>query len=105
MNFRLNVPYWLVLLVVLLPQHLFAQEAQTGHPLLSDKFTFGIGIFLSDSDYKISADGSLPGSDIDFDESLSIDNSETSGFAELHWRFGEKWSVTGQAWQLKPGSR
>ena len=71
------------------------------HPALSDNFIFAAGAFRSDSAFKISAEGSdidEEGNDIDFGDSVGVDNSNTLLNAQLRWKFGKqrKWSVWGQ---------
>ena len=66
------------------------------HPLLSDKFTLSAGAFLPDKDVEIRVNGSNLGDNIDFDETWGLSSSQTSGALNFRWRFGEKWSVTGQ---------
>jgi hypothetical protein len=71
------------------------------HPALSDNFFFTAGAFRSDNSFKIRADGteiSPFNEDIDFDDSLGVDNSSTLLNVQLRWNFGKgrKWSLWGQ---------
>ena len=73
-----------------------AQSASDRHPLLEDRFIIHGGFFVPDKEFRVRIDGSVPGKDIDFGESVDTSTSETSGQVEFLWRFGEKWSVAGQ---------
>jgi hypothetical protein len=71
------------------------------HPALSDNFIFSIGAFRSDASFALQAQGKtvdLIGSDIDFGESVGVDESSTLANAQLRWKFGSsrKWSLSGQ---------
>jgi len=75
-----------------------AQSDDDFHPLLSDKFNIGIGVFYPKKSFKIRVDGSAPEEEIDFDETLGLDETEVTGSLTFRWRFGEKWSFWGQYW-------
>jgi len=77
-----------------------AQPVGDYHPFLSNKFNLGIGVYFPDKDFTIRVDGSVPDKEIDFDEALKLDKSDTTGSLNFRWRFGEKWSVMGQYWSL-----
>ena len=75
-----------------------AQTTNDYHPLLTNKFSLGIGLFWPAIDYKLEVDGTLPNEEIDFDEALQLDDYQTTGSIDFRWRFGEKWSFEGQYW-------
>jgi hypothetical protein len=69
------------------------------HPVLSDNFTFAAGAFRSDDTFKIRAEGTGSiGDNIDFGESVGVDESNTLAYVQLRWNFGHerKWSLSGQ---------
>lgn len=92
-----------VLMFIAMPSAISAQEAGGYHPFLSDKFNIGIGVFSPQKSFEIRVDGSIPGEEVDFGESLSVDESEVTPSAELRWRFGDKWSLWGQYWKVESG--
>ena len=69
------------------------------HPTLSDNFIFAAGAFRSDDTFKIRAEstGSI-GDNVDFGESVGVDESNTLAYVQLRWNFGHerKWSLSGQ---------
>jgi len=78
----------------------FAQDYDY-HPALSDNFILSVGAFKSDSAFTIGAEGSESdeeGNDIDFGDSVGVDESNTLLNAQLRWKFGKnrKWSLWGQ---------
>jgi len=75
------------------------------HPLLTDDFTFSGGVFFPSKDFKLRVDGSLPGDLIDFEQEADAKDSESTGSFNLHWRFGDKWSVAGQYWTIGSGAQ
>jgi len=83
-----------------LPLTVIAQESGEVHPLLNAKFALGLGAFSPQKQFEIRVDGSSPSDEIDFDETLGADDSETTGAMAFRWRFGEKWSLTGQYWAV-----
>ena len=98
----------LALLMASAPFSLLAQSAGAYHPVLSSKFYLGAGAFFPDKNFKIRVGGRIEDptrrGDIDFEEALKLDNSETTGALELRWRFGEKWSLSGQYWRISDSS-
>jgi hypothetical protein len=69
------------------------------HPSLSDNFTFKAGVFRSDNNFKISTNRrTLTGDNIDFDDTIGVDGSNTIADVQLKWKFGSKrkWSIAGQ---------
>jgi len=80
----------------------FAEDWDAYHPAMSDNFFLYLGAFRSDNSFKIRAEGReigpIDGSDIDFDDSLGVDDSSTLLNAQLRWNFGKsrKWSLWGQ---------
>jgi hypothetical protein len=75
-----------------------AQENEEFHPFLSTKFDLVIGLYWPKKDYVIRVDGSAPEEEIDFDETLGLNDYETTGSLNFRWRFGQKWSFWGQYW-------
>ncbi|MEM1412126.1 MAG: hypothetical protein AAGH19_07175, partial [Pseudomonadota bacterium] len=67
------------------------------------RFIGSLGGFWPRKEFKLRADGRTPGEEIEFDEAFLFDESDTTGVAGLHWRFGEKWSLGAEAWKLDSG--
>jgi hypothetical protein len=94
------------LLVLLLSNAVTAQNSQVSdryHPFLSDTFNLGIGAFQTQKNFDIQVDGSSPGDDIDFDEALGLEDSETSLTINFRWRYTDNWSLFGQYWAISSG--
>ncbi len=70
------------------------------HPLLDTRFLITAGAFWPDEDLKLRADGSVPGEDIDFDGVFRFSESDATPFASFHWRYGRKWSLGADFWEL-----
>lgn len=88
--------------------HLPVLQAQQGpekHPLLTDKFVFSLGAFANDQNLKLRVDGQDSGSNIDLNDDWGVSNTDTSLSATLRWRFGEKWSVSGQYFDTSNSGR
>jgi hypothetical protein len=86
--------------LLLLATPILAQSSEDYHPLMSDRFNLGIGIFHPDKTIKLQVDGSQPDEEIDFTEALKLDDNESTVSLNFRWRFGEKWSFWGQYWSL-----
>ena len=89
-----------ILIFVVVPASASAQETGDYHPFLSDKFHIGVGIFAPQKSFGIQVDGTVPEESVDFEESLKVDNSESTPVMDFRWRFGEKWSFSGQYWKV-----
>jgi hypothetical protein len=70
------------------------------HPLLDSRMLLTAGAFWPDEDLKLRANGSLPGEEIDFDGVFRFSESDATPFASFHWRYGKKWSLGADFWQL-----
>ena len=77
-----------------------AQESADSHPFMNDRFHIAVGAFARQQGFNIRADGSDPEVEIDFDESLGVDDDDVSASLTFRWNFGRKWSLWGQAWDV-----
>jgi hypothetical protein len=69
------------------------------HPALSDTFTASLGAMRSSDSFRIEANApGDPGSDIDFGDSLGVDNRSTFFNGQLRWKLGhsKRLSLWGQ---------
>lgn len=84
---------------------LLAQDQQ-GNPLLTSDFLVSGGVFFPRKEFKLSVNGGglRPDDPIDFNDSIGYDEDESTFAVDLKWRFGEKWSVSGQYWQTSDSS-
>jgi hypothetical protein len=107
MNIRINKLIFLISALLMAstmaPTLATAQEPDQTHPFLSDRFQLAVGAFARQQDFKIAADGSAPEEEIDFDETLGVDDDDTSVSLTFRWNFGEKWSLWGQYWNVNAG--
>lgn len=77
---------------------LFAQGGGDVHPWLEDDFIVSLGTFLPSKEFKIRVDGQIPGDDIDFGQTADLSEDDASTSLVFRWKFGERWSVSGQYW-------
>ena len=63
------------------------------HPILTDKYQFGAGVFYPSKTIKISAAGDIPENEIEFGKTFGIDDSEITVFLGFDWRFAKKWKL------------
>jgi len=69
------------------------------HPALSNNFDFSVGAYRSDNSLTIAAGNrEIGGDDIDFGDSVGVDQSSTIANIQLRWNFGKtrKWSLSAQ---------
>jgi len=101
--------FFLLATLLFLPVSLLAQEPSSDprHPLLENDFYASLGAFLHEKNVKLGLEGNreLGLDDIDFGKNWKLDSSQTTGSAFLHWRFGEKWSVSGQYFESNDSAR
>jgi len=81
---------------LVLPAPAYSDVTGERNPWLVDDFVFSIGTFLPSKKFRAKVDGSLPGSDIDFGNSVDATSHDNTPSGTLRWRFGEKWSLWGQ---------
>jgi len=77
---------------------LVAQDSDF-HPALTDNFNFSVGAFRSDNKFTLAAGGiEIGDGDIDFGNSVGVEESNTIANVQLRWNFGKmrKWSLSGQ---------
>ena len=97
----LSIHLCALLLMAAFSGAVFAQKTNdsTGyHPFLSDKFHLGLGGFWPEKSFKIRVDGSDPTEEIDFEEDLAYDESESTTSLNFRWRYSKNWSLWGQYW-------
>jgi hypothetical protein len=90
-------------LIAILSGTAMAQESGSStsyHPFLSDKFHLGIGGFWPQKTIKLRADGSSPGDEINFEEDLGFDESESTSSINFRWRYSKSWSFWAQYWKV-----
>lgn len=87
------------------PSAVLAQNQQ-GHPLLNSDFTISGGVFFPRKEFKLGVNGNdlRPDDPIDWSDSIGYKEDESTFAVDLKWRFGEKWSVSGQYWQTSDSS-
>ena len=73
-----------------------AQENTDRRPLLENDFIFSAGAFLNNKKIRLSVDGEEPSKEIEVSEAWGLDKDKTSAAMVFTWKFGEKWSVSGQ---------
>ena len=83
---------------MLLTSSVLAQSSSDYHPYLTAKFQLELGVFAPKKTFKIEVDGTVPGEEIDFEDSVGLSDSEETFAGTFRWNFGEKWSVWGQGW-------
>jgi len=74
-------------------------QAQDAHPFLTSTFIVGAGAFFPTQGLDLSANGTIPGDEVDFDSTLGVDDSEVTPIASLRWNITDKWSMWGQWWK------
>lgn len=93
----------IAMVLSLFPAGAVAQQNDV-HPVLGSDFLFSGGVFFPTKEFRVRVDGSLPGEGIDFGDAFRLSNDDSTAAANLLWRFGEKWSVSGQYWKLDDSS-
>ena len=82
------------LFLAMLSGAVMAQEADnsTGyHPFLTAKFHLGIGGFWPQKSLQIQVDGSDPAEEIDFEQDLGLDESESTTSLNFRCRYSKNW--------------
>ena len=102
MNIK-NLQIWTCLLTLSLCGVATAQSSSNAdnyHPFLSDTFNLGIGAFGPQKNFKLQVDGTTPGDNIDFEDALNLEDSETTLAINFRWRYSRNWSLFGQYWAV-----
>jgi hypothetical protein len=68
------------------------------HPMVSSKYALSLGVFFPSRtiDLRAGVNVAGPENEVDFTKSLGIDRKSEEFEADFLWRFGEKWSMSGQ---------
>jgi len=88
----------IAIIYAVLTSSVAAQTSDDYHPFLSNKFNLAVGIFYPQINFTAQVDGSSTEDEIDLDQALNLGDSQSTGAISFRWRFGEKWSLWGQAW-------
>ena len=75
-----------------------AQESPDVHPQLRSDWWVDIGSYYPDRKFVLSADGSVPGEndEYEFGKQLGLSERDPLFEAQVGWQFGEKWGVAAQ---------
>lgn len=76
------------------------------HPELGARYSLDVGMFFPERSMTLGANLQDPGSrSVDFGGEFDLDKKDQTGEIDLHWRFGEKWSLTAQHFQASGTGR
>lgn len=75
------------LVIVSLPG--FAQTT----PDVLDRFSLGLGSFIATNSTILTVDGEVPGTEVDFEEALGLDDSKSLVRFEFDWRFADRHQI------------
>ena len=78
-------------------------DSITQHPLLSNRFTFYVGMYSSTKGIKVGVNGASDNEIIDFSEKLDFNNNEITLFLNFNWRFARMWSLNAEYFSVKNG--
>ena len=98
----INLKLLACLLIFLCSTAVSAQSSEnsTYHPLMTSKFTLGVGVYVPRKQFELQVNGSTPGDKVDFDEVLNLDESESTLSVDFRWRYTKNWSLWAQHWAI-----
>lgn len=79
-----------------------AQDTAPSHAALTDKFYFAVGAFVPKTSTSAQLDSTNlgAGANIDFERALGMTTQKVVPDAAFRWRFGERWRVEAEYFQL-----
>lgn len=79
-----------------------ASEAVPNHPLLSDRFSFELGVYYpkSSTDASLGPSSGGAGVSVDFEDTLGLDDRKLVGLAGFAWRMTERWRLEVEYFKL-----
>ncbi|UCE93479.1 MAG: hypothetical protein JSV73_11880 [Flavobacteriaceae bacterium] len=83
---------------------IFSQE-EAKNPILTDKFYIEAGAFFPSKNIKLGADASSPDDEIDFNETLGLNDNETTYFVNFEWRWNKKWRLTAETFGINNAAK
>ena len=80
-----------------------ADSPNAGAPFLDDRYSFWLGGFFPKVDSYIRLDSSsgLPGNEIDFEDTLGLEDGKNVGFGGIRWRMAPRHLIEFELIQLK----
>lgn len=99
----LNIMISAVLLTSLSVGVASAQESDKYHPLVSSKFSIGLGAYRPTKKNSIGANVKVE--DENLQQSLDTTESQSTGILNLRWRYTENWSFAANLWTTSNDSR
>lgn len=81
----------------------FADDIISNHPLLSDRYTFTLGVFYfrNTTEASVSPSGGGTGRNINFENSLDLNKQVTTPMLGFIWRASERWRMEAEYFELK----
>jgi hypothetical protein len=98
----INLQISACLLILLCSTVVSAQSSENSgvHPLMTSKFNLGIGVYSPRKQFELQVNGTNPGDEVDFDEALNLDESESTLSVDFRWRYTKNWSLWAQHWSI-----
>lgn len=86
----------------------FSQNDDAKHPILTDRYSIGLGWYFPNRDIKLGIEGNINTEDIealediDFDETLGLEKGDNTFNLNFHWRFSRNklWSLRGEYFKV-----
>jgi hypothetical protein len=102
----MRIPKTVVLLSLLLAPLARAADDVPHHPLLTDTFRFSLGGFAAESttQARLGTSTGGVGVDVNFEDTLGLDQRKLIAEANAYWRFGERWRVDATYFKLSRGA-
>jgi len=69
-----------------------ADSPDDGAPFLDDRYSFWLGAFFPnvDSRFRLDSSAGVPGDEIDFEDTLGLEDGKTVGFGGFRWRISPR---------------
>ena len=83
-----------------------AEDGPEHHPFLTNGLFLDVGVFFARRDLEIAVSGSTSAinTTINVEQSFGTDDRDEAVAAELGWRYGQNWSLSGQFFKISTGS-
>ncbi len=88
MNFRIVVALAVPCVLILAAGKALAADEDEGAPFLDDRYSIWLGGFFPtvDSRFRLDSSAGVPGDEIDFEDTLGLEDGKNVGFGGFRWR-------------------
>ncbi len=96
-----RILFLFLLLWIISLENTYAQEEVIENPVFTDRFLFGVGVYIPIQNVSFGANGVSQDEEIDFDETFNFNNNDIRPTFFFKWRFAKRWLLVAEYFNIQ----